>query len=444
MRKLYPPVLAVIICTLCFQSTQAQRKLNRTQHVITKPSLAGIVSPQGTTADCDTVDLATALSNWATNSYILDAVDPFDTGFLAGTNIYDDKQKANYFDLSSTSYAYISGLFVAFATANSSVPADLSKKIFFRIYEDSSGQPGNLLGTEERLLSDIKSDVDGGFISEIGFNPIALPASKKIYVSVDISNFLFPQDSISIYANGNGEDKPGKAWEQWSDTSWHSFIEVYSGYDITHTTITDSANVTLWAFPAVSATATSCSVLPVRLISFNAQRNNKDVTLIWQIADEFGMKGYEVERSDNNGTFRTVATVAALNNAKNQSYSATDKNAFTISPTVQYRLKQIDGDGTVKYSRVINVKSASSISDISFANPFNGALKMQLNLATAQSVSAYLYDIQGKLVASEKPKIYNAASNTIIMTSTANLQRGVYVLKVIAGTDQAIYKVVKQ
>ena len=52
--------------------------------------------------------------------------------------------------------------------------------------------------------------------------------------------------------------------------------------------------------------------------------------------------------------------------------------------------------------------------------------------------------MQGKLVASEKTKMYNAASNTILMTSTANLQRGMYVLKVVSGTDQEVYKIVKQ
>jgi hypothetical protein len=277
--------------------------------------------------------------------------------------------------------------------------------------------------------------VDSGFFTQVAFpSVIALPASKKIYVSVDFSNLSWPTDTIFIFSTDVDEDIPGKAWEQWSDSSWHAFSD----------TALYGANITMWILPIVSATGTGCAVLPVRLISFNAQRNNKDVTLSWQIADEFGMKGYEVERSDNNGSFRTVATVAAFNNAKNQSYSATDKNAFTISSTVQYRLKQIDGDGSVNYSRVVNIKSASSISDISFANPFNGALKMQLNLATAQPVSVYLYDMQGKLVATEKTKMYNAASNTIIMTSTASLQRGVYVLKVIAGTDQAVYKVVKQ
>jgi hypothetical protein len=434
MRKLYPHVLAVIICTLCFTTTQAQRKLNRTQRAITNSSIdRGIASPQGTTADCDTINFPIDTA-WDGFTYVV--TDQGD--FVNGTNSFGDLQKANFFDLSATSNAYLTSAFIAFGKANSSVVANLSDSIFFRVYADdgAGGRPGTLLATEGSTMSEIKQDVDANFISGIGFtNPVALPASKKFYVSVDISNFSYPDDSIFVLGTDTSAVSPGIAWEQWDDGTWHPFDS-------------DSAwglnGMALWIFPSVSATSTGCAVLPVKLISFDAQRNNKDVTLNWQIADEFGMKGYEVERSDNNGSFRTVASVTALNNAKNQSYSATDKNAFTISPTVQYRLKQIDGDGTINYSRVINVKSTSSISDISFANPFNGALKMQLNLATPQPVSAYLYDMQGKLVASEKTKMYDAASNTIIMASTANLQRGVYVLKVIAGTDQAVYKVVKQ
>ncbi|HEY6976538.1 MAG TPA: T9SS type A sorting domain-containing protein [Chitinophagaceae bacterium] len=409
MKILYHPVLAVIICTLFFNTAQAQ---------------------QG--AVCDTINLPVD-PGW--DRMTETANDQGD--FVNGTNHYGDFQKANFFDLSATASAYLIRTFIAFGNANSSVAGDLSKKIFFRVYADNAGQPGALLATEERTLSQVKKNAETGALTKIDFtDPVALPASKKFYVSVDISNFSYPDDSIWIAGTKDSTVLPNQAWEQWStDSSWHPFTD--------HNTW--GTAVVLWIFPAVSTTATGCdAVLPVKLISFNAQRNNKDVTLNWQIADEFGMKGYEVERSDNNGSFSPVATVAAVNNAKNQSYSATDKNAFTISSTVQYRLKQIDGDGGVDYSRVISIKSASSISDISFANPFNGALKMQLNLATAQPVSVYLYDMQGKLVATEKTKMYNAASNTIIMPSTASLQRGVYVLKVIAGTDQAVYKIVKQ
>ena len=200
----------------------------------------------------------------------------------------------------------------------------------------------------------------------------------------------------------------------------------------------------MWIFPIVSTSSAGCGLLPVKLLSFNAQRTNKDVTLNWQIADEYNMKGYEVERADNNGSFKTVQSITAMNYAKNQSYSVTDRNAFTSAATVQYRLKQIDGDGSVKYSRVIAVKANAVISDISFANPFSGALKLQMNLATSQNISVQVYDMQGKPVVSQLNKIYNASSNSIILDGTSSLKPGMYVLKINAGTEQLQYKIIKQ
>lgn len=156
------------------------------------------------------------------------------------------------------------------------------------------------------------------------------------------------------------------------------------------------------------------------------------------------MKGYELQRADNNGSFKTVQSITALNYAKNQSYTVTDKNAFAAASTVQYRLKQIDGDGSVKYSRVISVKANAIISDISFANPFNGALKLQLNLATAQNISVQVYDMQGKAVVSQLNKMYNASSNSIVLDGTSSLKPGMYILKINAGTEQIQYKIIKQ
>jgi hypothetical protein len=37
----------------------------------------------------------------------------------------------------------------------------------------------------------------------------------------------------------------------------------------------------------------------------------------------------KVQKAVNNGIYNTVASVTALNNAKNQGYSVTDKNAFS-------------------------------------------------------------------------------------------------------------------
>lgn len=427
MRKIYVATLsALLLSTICIVAN-AQRKIGATASKIKPPSApTSVVS--GTTADCDTANYPIN-PNWSGNTYIIS--DEMD--FINGTNSYGDKQKANYFDLSATAYTYLTSIFVVFGEANSSIPSNLSKNILFKIYSDNAGKPGTLLATETRPLSEVNAQVEE--LYEVKFaTAVELPASKKIYVSVDISNFAYPDDLIWIAGTIDGEVSPNQAWEQWSNNAWYAFSNTNAwGF-----------SAALWIFPAVSTSSTGCSVLPVKLLSFNAQRNNKDVTLNWQIAEEYNMKGYEVERADNNGAFKTISSTPALNFAKNQSYSVTDKNAFISASTVQYRLKQIDGDGSVKYSRVISVKANTVISDISFANPFNGALKLQLNLATAQNISVQVFDMQGKPVVSQLNKMYNASSNSIVLNGTSALKPGMYVLKINAGTEQVQYKIMKQ
>ena len=156
------------------------------------------------------------------------------------------------------------------------------------------------------------------------------------------------------------------------------------------------------------------------------------------------MKGYQIEKADNNNIFKPVEFVNAHNDLKNQSYSYTDVNAFTSSPTLQYRLKQIDGDGNIQYSRIILVKSLSALSDLVFANPFNNTLRMQLNIANPSMVSINIYDMTGNLVVSEKPAMYNSTSNSIVVSSTSALKSGAYILKLGVGDEQFNYKIVKQ
>ncbi|CAN5486628.1 hypothetical protein BH10BAC2_BH10BAC2_11620 [soil metagenome] len=427
MRKIYVATLSALLLSSIYTVASAQRKIGLPVPNVKKPvTQTSVVS--GTTADCDTANYPINPS-WSGTTYVVSD----NNDFINGTNSYGDKQKANYFNLSATAYTYLTSVFVVFGEANSLTPANLTKNISFKVYSDNAGKPGTLLATETRTLSEVNAQVED--LYEVKFaTAVALPDSKKFYVSVDISNFAYPDDLIWIAGTADGEVSPNQAWEQWSNNAWYAFSNTNAwGF-----------SAALWIFPSVSTSAAGCSVLPVKLLSFNAQRNNKDVILNWQIAEEYNMKGYEVERADNNGAFKTVISTPALNYAKNQSYSVTDKNAFASASTVQYRLKQIDGDGSVKYSRVIFVKANTIISDISFANPFNGALKLQLNLATAQNISLQVFDMQGKPVVSQLNKMYNASSNSIILNGTSALKPGMYVLKINAGAEQLQYKIIKQ
>lgn len=414
----------VILSTLLFQKASAQQT-------------------------CDTINSPVSPS-WSDTSYKY--TDPFGTplGYINGTNSDGPLQKANYFDLSGSSYGYILGALVKFGKANSTLPANLSKLIYFRVYsaDPNKGIPLTLLTTAQKTLAEVKADVDAGRNTVVVFpSATSLPSDKKFFVSVDITNFIWDihGDKDSIWIGGTADDQvePNAAWDADSvgtKVKWTPFSNNY----VNPADQSNALDVTLWIFPHVGTTASGCTLLPVSILSFTAQKNNKDVQLEWEISDEINMKGYEVQKSLNNSSFETVGFVKALNSLKNQSYNYTDRNAFATSTNVQYRLKQVDGDGSIKYSRVIALKSDASFPDVLFANPFSGALKLQLNLSESKQVAVNVFDMQGRLVATMQLATYGTASNTIIIPSTSNLKPGAYLLQINSGKEQNVYKIIKQ
>jgi Secretion system C-terminal sorting domain len=399
---------------------------------------------------CDTTKFEESLSDgWSAISYL--APGPFGlsfpVGYITGGNDLGYTQKANYFDLSATSYTYIQGAVIKFLKANSKSGSNLTRIVYFRVYEDLAGTPGALLGTAQKTLGDLKADVDAGRNTNINFTSgIALPASKKFYVAVDVSNLKWPgnnntNDSLSVAATADDQVTPSTAWDfNKDDSAWSKFSENWSN----PTQASNDLNVNLWIFPYVSTSAGGCGLLPVNLLSFNAARNNNDVTLSWEVSNEMNMQGYQIEKASNDGNFKSISFIAATNSMKNQTYTNTDRNAFATASTVQYRLKQLDADGSIKYSRTISLNHNAALTDLVFQNPFTGALQLKLNLSAAQKAGVQLYDMQGRVIAVLQPQNYAAGVNTIIFANTAGIKPGTYILKLNAGNEQMVYKVIKQ
>lgn len=430
MKKFY---LSILVCTCLVSVTNAQRLKGNAKAVHALPKQVQS-STQGIMASCDTINLPTP-DYWNLAVYTVAE----DGGFVAGVNTFNDQEKANYFDLSGQTYGYLTGTYVYFGYANSQTSADLSQLVNFKVYSSVGGVPDAQIGATVSIpLSRIKADVDGNYLTLVAFpSAIALPASKQFFVSVDVSNFSWASgDSVAIVSTTDGDYAPGTgtAWEKWDDGTWHNFDDSW-GLD-----------VALTIFPFVSETATSCSLLPVSLLSFTSEKtnSNKDVLLTWKVAQEINMKGYEVEKANNDNKFETIQFVAAKNDVKPQSYSYTDADAFTKSTNVQYRLKQVDNDGIIKYSAITTAKLTSALNKLIFANPFSSMLALNLNLSNPAMVSIGLFDINGKQVAFQQAKQIASGTSTITLNSTTSLQSGVYLLKINIGDEAYKYKIVKQ
>src|ERR1019366_3986863 len=140
-----------------------------------------------------------------------------------------------------------------------------------------------------------------------------------------------------------------------------------------------------------------------------------------------------------------VGTLAGAGNSQVvKNYNMYDANP--ISGNSYYRVREVDLDGNYTYSETvaIDVNFASTAVSV-LTNPFQSALTVDFASNKNQMVSARLFDITGKQVATEKWTISSGSSRQYF-SNVSNLQQGIYILNVTNTSGEVLLnsKVVKQ
>lgn len=105
-------------------------------------------------------------------------------------------------------------------------------------------------------------------------------------------------------------------------------------------------------------------ILPVKLVSFTAAREQDIVKLNWATATEENNEYFTIERSVNGNEWTAIKTIkGAGNSASLINYETVD--ASPLPGTSYYRLRQTDIDGRSTYSDVRTIESSSSNGKIS-------------------------------------------------------------------------------
>lgn len=190
--------------------------------------------------------------------------------------------------------------------------------------------------------------------------------------------------------------------------------------------------------------------VPVELISFTAEVLENKVELNWSTATETNNSGFEILRfaqKDNIEWDEIEFVPGHGTTTESQHYSFTDNN---VSPgKYQYKLKQIDYDGTFEYSQIVEVEipfvNKFSLSQ-NYPNPFNPITKIKFEIpGQARNdialVTLKVYDILGREVAAlvneEKPSgEYEVEFNGNALTS------GIYFYQLKAGEYSETRKMV--
>lgn len=229
-------------------------------------------------AVCQRINLPTP-AGWTPSNYYTGAAVGSD-GWINGMNVYLDKQKAMYFDASASPNTILNNVYVAFGVAYSASP---NKIVPVYVYDGTSGTPGTLLGTTNLTMGQIMNDVDGGFYTEVSFvnNPVTLPASKKFFVSVGLTNLQWSagvKDTLSIVSNSVGQTTPSAIWEQQSNNTWYQYTTAGSW----------NLSASLYIHPFLTNTPSQAVITPNTLtvcsgnsISFDAAGSTYQDTLLW-------------------------------------------------------------------------------------------------------------------------------------------------------------------
>jgi hypothetical protein len=148
--------------------------------------------------------------------------------------------------------------------------------------------------------------------------------------------------------------------------------------------------------------------LPVELLSFSSSVNDNDITLSWITATETNNSGFEIQRNtplnplsrgeaEGRDVWENIGFVnGSGTTTETKTYSYKDENL--AAGKYQYRLKQIDFDGTFEYSNIIEAEilpPAKFSLEQNYPNPFNPSTKISWQSPVSSHQTLKVYDMLG-------------------------------------------------
>lgn len=178
------------------------------------------------------------------------------------------------------------------------------------------------------------------------------------------------------------------------------------------------------------------ALLPVELISFEAEKENNFTHLKWSTAAEHENKQFEIEHSVdavNWNAFSVIPTKARDGNSAN----ALNYEAYHLHPQNginYYRLKQINKDHTYEYSVTRKVDFEKTLAQPNvFPNPASGEFNILLGDVMADRVM--IYNSTGQAVYSDEGQLQSS-----YRINTSDYRAGIYYVIINSGSEEYNFK----
>lgn len=192
-----------------------------------------------------------------------------------------------------------------------------------------------------------------------------------------------------------------------------------------------------WAVGASGTVLATENTVPVELTSFTATAFENEVSLFWQTATENNNSGFEILRAVENSDYERVGFVEGNGSTtEGKSYSFKDENV--LAGSYNYKLVQIDFDGTRNESNPVSVEVGGLapndyVLSQNYPNPFNPITNIQYALPTAAKVSIIIYNTIGEQVQTLVNELKDAGTHQVSFDAV-NLNSGIYFYTLQAGS----------
>lgn len=165
------------------------------------------------------------------------------------------------------------------------------------------------------------------------------------------------------------------------------------------------------------------SPLPVVFTSFNAECKQEGAHLVWSTALEQNSDVFIIEKSNDGFSWNAVGTIDAKGTAAD--YKFNDKEAGTA----YYRLKQVDMDGTITYSKIISSDcEIKKITVLLYPNPATDYTELVFNSENAFITNIQVFNNSGQVVKQLQTPVQKG--NNKIRINLPGLSSGTYIVRI--------------
>lgn len=311
---------------------------------------------------------------------------------------------------------------------------------FFATTTDHSGT-GNMMvldgstqnsGTDRFWCQTIPVSTNTDYTFSYWYQTVATPSPAQIETQINglpITGNLFTS-FVTADATPSGWKQVSYVWNSGLNTSaqicLNDLTTDATGNDFAIDDIVFSKPTTCELSRSVTVTVND--ITPIELLSFSAtwQDNTQQNAFVrWQTVTEINNSYFEVQRSIDGIHFTAAGYLPGAGNSNTTlNYTLTDNDLTTGSNIFYYRLKEVDVNGHITYSKIVSIKRNPNANSIIISpNPTTGII----NISGNQQIKTFiLFDAIGRKIYSAKEEINNSRRINL-----SNLASGVYVYSIV-------------